>query len=59
MFLKRGKKQRFYLGENVQLIPVVLKLWVHENWASVVAQTVKNLPAMQENRVRYLRPTDC
>ena len=26
----------------------------HEDWASLVAQTVKRLPAMQETRVRFL-----
>ena len=38
---------------------MVLKLCVHENWASMVAQTVKNLPAMQENGIQYLRLTNC
>ena len=60
MFLKEGKnRDTFYLREKVQFIPVVLKLCVHENWASMVAQTVKNLPAMQENGVQYLRLTNC
>ena len=29
-----------------------------KEWASLVAQTVKNLPTMQENRVRFLDGED-
>ena len=50
---------------NTALLPTLLcavtanilhsvRYWPNNNWASLVAQTVKNLPAMQEMQVQSL-----
>ena len=38
-------------------LQVIKVLWIYQ-WASLVAQAVKNLPAMQEIRVRFLGQED-
>ena len=35
-----------------------MRYWPNNNWASLVAQTVKNLPAMQETWVQSLGQED-
>ena len=40
------------------LIPEKIKYYLYDKQASLVAQTVKNLPAMQETLVRFLGQVD-
>ena len=39
-------------------LPHVLFLWILKSWDSLVTQSVKNLPAMQETRVWFLGEKD-
>ena len=50
----------FISPEEVTEFPRVLLITSQEraSWASIVAQSIKNLPAMQETGVWFLRPDD-
>ena len=37
---------------------LVIFIPIYSNWVCLVAQTVKNLPAMQETRVQFLHQED-
>ena len=47
-----------YILYNFKLFPRVILPWSTPLWSSLIAQLVKNLPAMQETRVRFLDRKD-
>ena len=54
LFMKRGRKCQM---RSIRLY-TSLGLWFNTWWASLMAQTIKNLPAMQETQVRSLGQED-
>ena len=47
-----------YILYNFKLFPRVILPWSTPLWSSLIAQLVKNLPTMQETRVRFLDRKD-
>ena len=39
---------------QISFVSVFVTIWIYSQWASLVAQTVKNLPEMQKTQVLFL-----
>ena len=55
-YLKTKITYMFYIGQRIQEVGLqeIKNLWIDLQWASLVAQLVKNPPAMQETPVQFL-----